>query len=1120
MRKKGMIDCMAGLLFVLIFCLSSWAFGCPFSNNAFGHKKRPGQTRLPSEVVFIDPSVTDVAAIETELPINAVALRLSPGMDGIAQISAHLANKRGLSTIRIISHGSPGYFVLNGERIDRDFLRDHGGRIVPWGRALVEKGDILFYACNLAASYEGKVFVDKFANLTGADIAASTDVTGGEAFDGNWDLEYTTGRIEAAFLALDPGVDIQLAVCDWLGGSTNWQTVGNWNCGREPLASDSVTIGPMANEPVFDPSTPRTFVSLLVSGVLHMQTADILQATTVTNDGTITAGVGQNISVETSDDLNLNGDITSADGNITLDSGAGNIVLMGNSNIISTSGSITFNSKINGANILDVDAGTGSIRFKEAIGDSAALTRLIITDSSGTNFDSSVTTDEIVSLIDTTGNIRFHGALVTRELELNIMPYDLDLYGSGTIITDAVTFSNTGILSLGWSPGDTLLFNGGLTATSPSEVIFNGQVRTSGDTISVGDADTAIILASATILDTTNNGGTAAGGTITVGGAVDGTVANAERLAVNGGTAGTATFSKNIGETTPLSTLTLTNGNLAIGGNNITGSGITVNGGTFGLASSPSGDWDVGDVDTAGGATMNATTGSFNVSGNWTNNGTFNHKDGTVTLVGTGKIISGATSFFNLTKNVTTADTLTFTSGSANKTTITNILNLTGASGQLLSLRSSSPGTQWEIDPQGNRNISYLDVKDSKNVNETAINAIGTNCVDSDNNTNWSFLFVAPTVTTQEVNGIGTTSATGNGNITDLGAPNPTQHGVCWNTTGTPTTANSKTEDGAVSATGAFTSSITGLSAGIKYYVRAYATNSVGTAYGGEVSFTANVQAPTVTTQEVNGIGTTSATGNGNITDLGAPNPTQHGVCWNTTGTPTTANSKTEDGAVSATGAFTSYITPLSPNTTYYVRTYATNTAGTAYGGETSFTTYGTAPTLATTTPTSYDCSVKKVEMYNGSTWVAIFSGTASLDIVPGGTFPGVSDLSLPAGTYSQIRVTLTNSFPLEGSRSYGGTTYYTTAATFGSQTNLASTPTTVAGSVAEFSFRIESWGAINADFTQTFSMNPFTVGPSTDYQPILRFTLNNKLLLKGTDGTPSTYYFALTAPTVSIVEP
>jgi hypothetical protein len=134
---------------------------------------------------------------------------------------------------------------------------------------------------------------------------------------------------------------------------------------------------------------------------------------------------------------------------------------------------------------------------------------------------------------------------------------------------------------------------------------------------------------------------------------------------------------------------------------------------------------------------------------------------------------------------------------------------------------------------------------------------------------------------------------------------------------------------------------MTGLSPNTTYHVRAYATNAAGTVYGNDVSFTTAGQSPTVSTQAVTNITGTSATGNGNITDLGDPFPTAHGVVWNLTGAPTTADSATGEGAVSTTGAFTSSMTGLSPNTTYHVRAYATNAAGTVYGDEVSFATSG-----------------------------------------------------------------------------------------------------------------------------------------------------------------------------------
>ena len=205
-----------------------------------------------------------------------------------------------------------------------------------------------------------------------------------------------------------------------------------------------------------------------------------------------------------------------------------------------------------------------------------------------------------------------------------------------------------------------------------------------------------------------------------------------------------------------------------------------------------------------------------------------------------------------------------------------------------------------------------------------------------------------PAVTTQAVSNIDATTATGNGNITNLGDSAVTAHGVCYNTTGSPTTADDTTDEGAAGATGAYTTSMTGLTPGTKYYVKAYAINSHGTGYGSEVNFTA-YKAPTVTTQAVSSIAAETATGNGNITDLGVPNPTAHGVCYNTTGSPTTADDTTDEGGAAVTGAFTSNMTSLSINTKYYVKAYATNSEDTSYGSEVNFTTLG-VPTVTTQT--------------------------------------------------------------------------------------------------------------------------------------------------------------------------
>ena len=107
--------------------------------------------------------------------------------------------------------------------------------------------------------------------------------------------------------------------------------------------------------------------------------------------------------------------------------------------------------------------------------------------------------------------------------------------------------------------------------------------------------------------------------------------------------------------------------------------------------------------------------------------------------------------------------------------------------------------------------------------------------------------------------------------------------------------------------------------------------------------------APTVTTQAVTAIATTTATGNGDITGLGVPNPGSHGICWGASVNPTIIdNTVVNKGVVSATGAFSAPITGLTPNTLYHVRAYATNSTGTVYGIDESFTTK--IPTITSAT--------------------------------------------------------------------------------------------------------------------------------------------------------------------------
>lgn len=228
-----------------------------------------------------------------------------------------------------------------------------------------------------------------------------------------------------------------------------------------------------------------------------------------------------------------------------------------------------------------------------------------------------------------------------------------------------------------------------------------------------------------------------------------------------------------------------------------------------------------------------------------------------------------------------------------------------------------------------------------------------------------------PTVTTTTASAIAAYTATSGGNVTAAGTASVTARGVVWSTATGPTTAlSTKTTDG--NGTGTFTSSITGLQPGTRYYYRAYATSNDGTSYGSELNFTTLALPTVTTTTPATSITVNSANAGGNVTAQGASAVTAKGVVWalaSAADPTTTVNTGiTTDGT--GTGAFTSAITALQPATAYKYRAYATNTQGTAYGAVVNFTTLSiVAPTVTTTTFSAQnDATVATANLKGGVT--------------------------------------------------------------------------------------------------------------------------------------------------------
>ena len=315
-----------------------------------------------------------------------------------------------------------------------------------------------------------------------------------------------------------------------------------------------------------------------------------------------------------------------------------------------------------------------------------------------------------------------------------------------------------------------------------------------------------------------------------------------------------------------------------------------------------------------------------------------------------------------------------------------------------------------------------------------------------------------PTVSTTAYTNLSYTTVTSGGTITDDGGSTILERGVCWSaSTTSPLITDSHTSDG--TGTGLFTSSITGLIPGTKYYYRAYARNAITTSYGAaNVSFTTISQSIILTTVPIGSNYTNiTITSGGNITDVNETIVTDKGICWNTTGSPTIANSIKSAGPGYDIGVpFSLTADGLSPGVQYFIRAYATNTS-TYYGDEVSVTTSIPNVSITTATPSnvnavSFYCGATAITNPNGYTIQVGYCWGTSADPVKGiGNFVNNSTATVPFA--------IPNGTTLEPSTTYWVRAYIITTTQAGyikyglstSTQTLNATPTVTTNGVTAF---------------------------------------------------------------------
>lgn len=147
------------------------------------------------EVLFIDSGVEDYSALVRDLGSN-VEVHVLQGADWDRQIQAVLGRRDGdVSAIHIVSHGGAGRLVLGGEVVNAGSLDSYARAWSAMRQALEAGGDLLIYGCDVAAGDVGRAFVHALADRTGADVAASEDLSGVAGLGGNWELELQAGEV-------------------------------------------------------------------------------------------------------------------------------------------------------------------------------------------------------------------------------------------------------------------------------------------------------------------------------------------------------------------------------------------------------------------------------------------------------------------------------------------------------------------------------------------------------------------------------------------------------------------------------------------------------------------------------------------------------------------------------------------------------------------------------------------------------------------------------------------------------------------------------------------------------------------------------------------------------------
>jgi hypothetical protein len=209
------------------------------------------------QILFIDSQVEDIETLVAGVIPGIEVVVLESDRNGIEQITEVLSQRNNFTSIHIVSHGSPGCLYLGNTQLSLDTLNKYQSELKTWFNPPAfstpptltkggRRGDLLVYGCNVATGDAGAEFIAKLNNITGAEIAASTSLTGNPVKGGNWDLEFTTKNFDTLASAFQP--DVMAAHSGILainigGPTTNWKPITPSGTNSYDFITDQQTGG-------------------------------------------------------------------------------------------------------------------------------------------------------------------------------------------------------------------------------------------------------------------------------------------------------------------------------------------------------------------------------------------------------------------------------------------------------------------------------------------------------------------------------------------------------------------------------------------------------------------------------------------------------------------------------------------------------------------------------------------------------------------------------------------------------------------------------------------------------------------------------------------------------------